>query len=286
MLDDRIIRRRRAVLMLLVVSSVALLTASFGGGVGAIGSVQRGVFEVVSPIQDGASRALKPIRDLFGWFGDTFNAKGQNGDLRTQRDALRQQVARLRGAEAENAELRRIVGLDRKAGLTDLGPVAARVTGAAPSVLDQRLTINKGASDGLKVDQPVVTGSGLVGKISYVASGSAVVQLLTDADFAASAKVAESRVTGYIQPAVGSPRSLVLEGTTARDVVREGQTVVTRGTDGDARRPSLFPADIPIGVVTTVDEPGSDAQRPRIRPFVDPRSLSFVQVLTRSAGTS
>ncbi|MEA2340999.1 MAG: rod shape-determining protein MreC, partial [Solirubrobacteraceae bacterium] len=74
---DKTVRRRRAVLALLVVSSIVLLTASFGGS-GGVSSVQRGVFEVISPIQDGASRALKPFRDLFGWVGDTLDAKGQN----------------------------------------------------------------------------------------------------------------------------------------------------------------------------------------------------------------
>ena len=79
---DKTVRRRRAVLALLVAGSLILLTASFGGG-GALGGVQRGVVSVVAPVQEGASRALKPVRDLVGWVGDTFDAKGQLADLRT-----------------------------------------------------------------------------------------------------------------------------------------------------------------------------------------------------------
>ena len=284
--DARTIRRRRAVLALLVVSSLVLLTASFGGSGGPLRSVQRGVFQVLSPVQEGASRALKPVRDLFGWVGDTFEAKGENEELREQRDQLRQQVARLRGQQAENAQLRGMVELGEKAGLKDMGPVTARVTGAAPSVLEQRLIINRGSSDGIREDMPVVTDGGLVGKVSFVVGGSAIVELLTDADFAASAKIAETNVTGFVEPAPGSPRALVMGGTTARDEVAKGETVVTRGTDGTSRLPSLFPPDVPIGTVTRVDEPGTDAQRVRVRPFVDPRSLSFVQVLTDTEGVS
>lgn len=284
--DARTIRRRRAVLALLVVSSLVLLTASFGGDGGPLRSVQRGVFEVLSPVQEGASRATKPVRDLFGWVGDTFDAKGENEELTDERDALRQQVARLRGQRDENAELRKMLDLDEKAELSEMGPVTARVTGAAPSVLDQRLTINKGSDDGVREDQPVITGAGLVGKISFVTGGSAVVELLTDADFGVRAKVAESGVTGTIEAAPGSPRALRLTNTTARDTVARGETVVTRGTDGSPRLPSLFPPDIPIGTVTRIDEPGTDAQRVRVRPFADPRSLSFVQVLTDTAGVT
>ena len=65
--------------------------------------------EVVAPVQEGANRALKPFRDLFGWFGDTLDAKDERDKLEAERDALRQQVARLQLAENENAELRDIV---------------------------------------------------------------------------------------------------------------------------------------------------------------------------------
>ena len=60
---DKSVRRRRITVALLVACSLLLLTAYFGESAGGgLHSVQRGVLEVVSPIQDGASRALKPFR--------------------------------------------------------------------------------------------------------------------------------------------------------------------------------------------------------------------------------
>ena len=93
---DKTVRRRRAVLALLVVLSLILLTAYFGeASSGGLHSVQRGFLTVVSPIQDGANKALKPVRDLFGWFGDTLHAKGQrNAELRKQVDKLRREAGR------------------------------------------------------------------------------------------------------------------------------------------------------------------------------------------------
>ena len=75
--------------------SLILLTAYFGESAGGLHSVQRGVLEVLSPIQEGANRALKPVRDLFGWFGDTLDAKDERDKLQKERDSLRQQVAAL-----------------------------------------------------------------------------------------------------------------------------------------------------------------------------------------------
>ena len=90
---DKTVRRRRAVLALLVVLSLILLTAYFGEAPsGRLHSVQRGFLTVVAPIQDGANKALKPVRDLFGWFGEALHAKSQNAELRKQVDKLRREV--------------------------------------------------------------------------------------------------------------------------------------------------------------------------------------------------
>src|ERR687890_2785520 len=93
---DKQVRRRRAVLLGLVACCLVLLTAYFGESSGGpLRSIQTGAMEVLAPVQEGANRALKPFRDLFGWFGDTLDAKQERDALRTERDSLRQQVARL-----------------------------------------------------------------------------------------------------------------------------------------------------------------------------------------------
>ena len=107
---DKTVRRRRAVLGLLVASSLILLTAYFGEPAGgALHTVQRGVLEVVSPIQEGASRALKPVRDLFGWVGDTVSAKGELKDARaaTATQLRAQTRSSLQAQVRENAQLAR-----------------------------------------------------------------------------------------------------------------------------------------------------------------------------------
>jgi len=96
---DRQVRRRRAVLLALVLSSFALLTAYFGESTGGpLRSVQTGAMEVFAPVQEGANRALKPFRDLYGWFGATLDAKDERDKLEAERDTLRQEVARLQVA--------------------------------------------------------------------------------------------------------------------------------------------------------------------------------------------
>lgn len=288
MYDSKAVRRRRAVLLALVVSSLILLTAYFGeSSSGGLHAVQRGVGDVISPIQEGASRALKPGRDLVGWVGDTFDAKSENEDLRKERDRLRRQVAEGQNAVRENKKLRALAGLQGSASLADFGPVTARVIGKSPSLFFARVRINKGTSDGIREDMPVVgtdgEGSGLVGRISDASGGNATITLITDASMAVPARTALRDVNGVVAPKVGNPRDLVLQYTQRNDVVNRGDVVVTAGTT-DERFPSLFPSGVPIGRVTRVDEPRTDAQEVHLEPDVDLRRLEFVQVLTKVDG--
>lgn len=284
MYDAKTVRRRRAVLGLLVVLSLILLTASFGDGGGPLRSVQRGVLEVVSPIQEGASRALKPFRDLFGWVGDTVDAKGEVEDLREERDRYRAEAIKAKNALQENARFRDLLGLDRRADLDRYEPVTARVIGRSSIVLASTINIDKGSSSGIREDQAVVTGAGLVGKVTTVTPHAAKVTLISDHTIGVSARILESGVTGLVETAVGNPRSLILKYTRRTDVVEEDQIVVTAGTrSSDPKLESLFPPGIPIGEVTRVEEPGSDAQEVYLRPYVDIGRIDFVQVLTEQA---
>lgn len=276
MYDRKTIRRRRAVLFALIAASLILLTASFGDG---LRSVERGALEVFGPVQEGASTVLKPARDAAGWVGDTLDAKGDVEDLRAERDALRRQLVDARGAVRENRELRGFVKLQERVGLSDQGAIGARVFGRSPTVWYSTVTVNRGSDDGVKEGDPVVNGAGLVGRVTMVTGGSSRVLLLTDGDFAVSARVNETKASGIVTTSVGDPNDLRLEYLGRNDKVRDGQTVVTSGSVSRLNE-SRFPAGIPIGRVTKVDE---DEATVHVRPYADLRDLEFVQILTEPA---
>jgi len=278
---DRQVRRRRAILLALVACCLVLLTAYFGESSGGpLRSVQSGAMEVFAPVQEGANRVLKPFRDLFGWFGDTLDAKDERDELEAERDSLRQQVARLRVAENENAELRDLVDYGRGSGIDAYQPVTARVYSRSISSWYSSIEINKGSSDGVAVNQPVINGKGLVGKVKSVSDGNAVVMLLSDSDFGVSALAAEADQPGSLLPVAGSPGDLLLDLVPEAKEVRKGDTVVTAGTIS-SRLPSPFPQGILIGTVKRVDGESELDRTIHVTPAADLGTLDFVQVLTR-----
>ena len=261
-------------LLLLVGCSLILLTASFGDG---LRSLERGALEVFGPIQEGASSALKPVRDAAGWVGDSIDAKGDLEDVKEDRDALRRELIAERGALRENDELRRLLGMDRRLSLQDQGAVTARVYSRSPTVWYSTITVNKGSKDGVREAQPVINGEGLVGRVRRVSRSNAQILLITDGDSGVPARINEAKASGIVQPAVGDPDDLRLENLGRNQRARRNQTVVTLGTISQ-RLPSRFPPGIPIGRVTRVDE---DEGTIHVRPFANLRELEYVQILTQ-----
>jgi len=289
--DKKVIRRRRAVLAVLVALSVVLLTAYFGEpGGGVLHSVQRGAQTVLSPVEKGASTAAKPFRDLFNFIGDAFGAKGENKKLKRQLAEARAQLAAAQTAVRDNEQLRAMVGLSRRPGFPQgTSPVTARVIARSPTDWYSTVQIDKGRTDGLHVDQPVVTGDGLVGKVTGVASGTAQVTLITDGSVSVSAEVMPAGAGGILRPAVGDPNDLQLDFVTKAGLIRKGQVVVTSGfRDTSGQLQSLYPRGIPIGTVKTGNASEiATYQRVHVHPFADFRRMDYVQVLTsRPAGTA
>ena len=278
---DKSVRRRRIALALLVACSLLLLTVYFGESAGGgLHSAQKGVLEVVSPIQEGASRALKPVRDLAGWAGDTIDAKGKLSDLEQQNATLRRQAIAGTDAARQNQQLQKLLALDKASGLDATRPVSARVIGQSPTLWYSTIVVDRGTGDGVRAGQPVVTGDGLIGQVTTASGNSSVVTLITDSEIAVSARVSENGTPGVVQAGPGGPDDLVMRYTN-RGRVEKGWNIVTAGTTSTADRlQSVYPPGIPIGEATRVDDPETDSQLVHVKPFADLHRLEFVQVLT------
>jgi rod shape-determining protein MreC len=283
MYDRKVVRRRRAALAVFVALSIAILTAYFGeSGGGFFHTLQRGAQEAFAPIETGATRALKPVRDFFSWTGDTIDAKDQNAELK-------QEVQQLRGDLADaQTKLRDAGQLEGMASLREenyfpqaTAPVTARVIARSSTVWYSSVKIDKGSDDGVKENQPVIATGGLVGKITSVTGGTSEVRLITDGQSGVSAQVFPAGVTGVVRPEVGDPKDLLLEHVESGERVTENTLVITSGFTS-SRTESLFPRGIPIGRVTKVDLDELETyQRVHVRPFADLRRIDVVQVLTR-----
>jgi rod shape-determining protein MreC len=275
------VRRRRAIMVLLIVVALVLLSTRFSESDGGpLHSMQRAVASVFGPLEEGATRALKPARDLINWVDETFQARGENSDLEAQVRDLRNQLVKAKGAVGENRQFRKLLDLDRGGVLAAYEPVTARVIGRSPTVWYSTVTIDKGSSAGVAINDPVVDGDGLVGRVTDVTRGTAEVSLITDNRSAVSARALPDGPEGVAEPEVGNSSELLLDFIDRNRAIQEGQIVVTAGWSNGLIS-SAFPPGIPIGEVSDASVGEQEAyQRVHLDPFADLRDLQFVQVAT------
>jgi len=274
------VRRRRTVLAVLVVAGLTMLSLYFQEGpTGPLHTGQGLVSNLLGPVEEGANRALKPPRDLINWFSETFDARGENARLRDEVADLRNRLAQTEStatAGSERAKLDSLIG-----GLVPTGstPVDARVIGRSPTVWYSTVVIDKGSSAGVRLDDPVVSPSGLAGRVTLVNRGNSEVTLITDSDSSVAARVLPSGTIGVVEPELGKPENLQLNYIRGGEEIRKGQMVVTAGFS-DPSLSALFPPGIPIGRVSEVSLEELQAyQRVDVRVYADLRDMDYVKVL-------
>jgi len=263
--------RTRFILLVLVLTSITLVTLdSRSGGRGWTGSLRGKVQDAFAPVQDATHSFLRPV-------GDFFTGVVHYGDLKQENARLRDELAKARSQQLQSAdaqrELQLLLDQQHLSFVGNTPSVAAEVVDTSSSNFEESVQINRGKNAGVAVNMPVVTGGGLVGRVSSVSATRATVLLVTDPTFGVGVRLP----TGETAVASGAGRDnpmrvdLVLPGVK----VKVGDMLVTSGLQLER-----FPKDIPVGRVRSVTQtPGALQEAVTITPVVDLSTLEFVQVL-------
>jgi rod shape-determining protein MreC len=272
--------RRRVVVGFLVVASLILLTVSFRSN--ALDGVQGAGVSALRPFEIAANRVAAPFRDATTWTRGLFRAKGENRKLTREVEELRRENASLLAARAANKYLEKLLKYERAPAFPQDAnayiQVATQVL-TKPTV-DQTITIAAGSNRGIAVYDVVITNDGLVGKVTKVFGNVSLVMLITaDASAVSAVDEREQAASGILQHgSSGDTLSLAFVGKDK--TVERGDTIVTAGSPGGGKLPSIFPANIPIGAVTFVGQNETDIYKQiQVQPFVDLSSLRSVLVL-------
>ncbi len=203
-----------------------------------IGSLFLPLFGLASSTQQLAGTtedAILPRRELLRL----------NESLRQENQQLRLQAMQTEETARENARLRQFVGWQRQ---TPWKLKLARVVLREPANWWRTVQIDLGSRDGLRLNLPVLTTDGLVGRISSVSLTRSQVTLLGDPNCKVSARVEnETHDAGIIGSSGPLETDFVALGYLSRNAnLKPGQSVVTSGEGG------IFPKGIPIGKIVDV----------------------------------
>jgi len=272
--------RRRIVVGILVVASLALITASFRGN--AIDPGPRAGASALRPLEIAAERVSRPFRDAWSWGSGLVHARSENERLQKQVEALQSRMVEQQIAVEDYERLKRLADYrDSPRFPADFDGVLTRVISQVPSPFEQRIVVAAGTADGIRADDPVVTNAGLVGQVTKAYGHSSQVALLTDGETAVSAvDLRDPTAIGLVRAGEGGSDTLVLDRIGKEKEVAAGDLVVTSGSPGRGKLPSLYPRGIKIGTVTSFGQNDLDAfKQIQVRPFVSFSGLHSVIVL-------
>ncbi|WP_066128306.1 rod shape-determining protein MreC [Bordetella ansorpii] len=236
---------------------------------------------VLEPVRGAVAIALYPFqravmapRDLVSQVDEWVNAanliRTENEALQRQRIELAQVSSHAAQLAAENAQLRRLLGV---ADASPAPAVVVEVLYEPPDAFQQRLVFNKGSRAGLAAGMPVIDEGGVVGQIVRTTPMTAEAALVTDERVSIPVQVLRNGLR-LIAFGANTPGTIEVRYLAANADIREGDTMVTSGVGG------LFPAGLPVGRVTAVQrDTSSGFARALAEPLAHPERYRHFLVL-------
>ncbi len=218
--------------------SVALMIADQHAGYGRLARDKLAM--ATAPLWLVASSPLRLYRAAAEELSLRSSLQDDNQRLVRQVGIIRARNLRLHAVAAENARLRGLLGGTRGYGLD------VHLVGILDIDLDpfrQRIVLDGGSDDGLRIGQALVDSGGVLGQVIEVTPHRAIALLVTDPDHAVPVQVARSglRTIAY---GTGSTDRLALPNIPQSADIREGDLLITSGIGG------RFPAGFPVGTVS------------------------------------
>ena len=268
-------RRTRLVLGMLLVAALGLITVSYGSSsTSALGGIRRLSGSVFGGAEKAASSVTGPVARFFG---------GRDGPAGGgQVTALQRQVVQLRAAlsaaELSRADYVQLSRLLQVAGRGGYRVVAASVV-AGGQGYQQTVTLDAGSNDGVRPQQTVLDGQGLVGEIVSVTTQTSTVQLVTASGAVVGIRLAPGGDNGWVtgpgKSAAGSPL-LRLQVLSTGAALKPGEQLVTAASVHD--RP--YVPGVPVGVIDSVQsQGGSLTPVALVRPYADFSALGVVGIV-------
>ena len=171
---------------------------------------------------------------------------------------------------AENASLRKLLSLQQQSQFKTL---AAEIIFNPTNPLSQKIVINRGTADGIKLGMPVASDAGIMGQVVRVFENSSEVALLEDRDLAIPIQVARNGLRGALF-GMGRGEPLELRYITAVGDLDVGDYLTTSGIDG------TYPPGFPVALITKIER-SLDSSLPAItcRPLADVNRYRHLMVI-------
>lgn len=230
--------------------------------------VDKVALPIQSKVYNAANRAIS-LKDIIFSYEDII---AENENLKKENMELKIQKERNQKILEENERLSKL--LEMKENSIYKGSLKfARVSFSDINNLNNKIFIDLGKKDGIKVDMIAVYGDYLVGKIIDVYSDYSVVELITNPNSIISAKT-EADILGIARGSDEEDGLLYFQPSIVEDNLKEGEEIVTSGVS------NIFPEGIKIGKIENIDDKENYSyKRITIKPPFESKDLKELIVI-------
>jgi rod shape-determining protein MreC len=208
------------------------------------------------------------VQSGFSAVPNVFEIQKENEFLREKNIELSNQISSLKEAKLENIRLTKILGLKE----TKIsGVIIASIVNKSLIHARNTITLNVGEGDSVKVNMPVITDDGLVGRIVSTSKNYSIAQILYNKSLSITVKDQRSRVDGILN--YEGSGNLVINNVPKSADVKAGDVIIT------SQYSNYFPAGIPVGTVTEEGNLDNLFKKIIIKPSVSFTSLEEVFIL-------
>jgi rod shape-determining protein MreC len=208
-----------------------------------------------------------------GWsnYIDLRHTRQQNYDLQQEIARLRLEQAALSEDAIQGHRLQALLDFQQR---YVASTVAAQVIGTSGSDLSRVLYLDKGAKDGLKPDQAVITPDGIIGKLRDVFPHTSQVLLINDQTSGAGVVLATTRLRAILRGSTTG--QVVINNLTPDSRIKPGEQVLTSGGD------QVYPRGLPVGTIESIklDPDHQPYTLIQLRPAANLDRLEEVLVIT------
>ena len=229
----------------------------------------------LSPLQKITYNLNRGVKDFVDFFLNFSDVRDENEDLAEENNELKDKLSEYSDLESENERLRALLDFERKR--SEYNYISTNVIGTTDSNSDGFI-LDKGKDDGIEKGMVVISGDGLVGKISSVASNWCILECIINPNIAVSVMPESTREnTGILQ---GYSDSKTNESLTQilylpmDSTIKKGDVILTSGLG------LVYPKEIRIGEVVSVEEDKVQFMKSAIvKPYVDFNKLEELLIV-------
>ena len=211
-------------------------------------------FKALDPIRNNINLVLRPLEYIMMAPRNVIEVTSEYFTTRSTLDQ-ENQVMKARQAElsllanqseflmVENQNLRELMVLQKQVAFKTL-PV--EILFNPPNPISQRIVINRGSNDGIKLGNPIANDAGILGQVVRLYERSAEVSLLEDRDFAVPVQVARNGLRAAVFGA-GRGNPLELRYLPVASDLEVGDILLTSGIDG------IYPPGFAVAVISKIE---------------------------------